>query len=111
MRGAILSGMMGGLSLLPILTDRQVGPSRFPGGWQQVANRSPLASRSVERLASEPPADYVRFTPKSGHQNSVAKCPLCTNSGLMHYSNRGTIHDKYCRFLPVIDVRLKGFGL
>src|SRR6516165_12579509 len=35
-------------------TGRQVGPSRFPGGWQQVANRSPLASRSVERLASEP---------------------------------------------------------
>jgi hypothetical protein len=23
----------------------------------------------------------VRFTPKSGHWNSVAKCPLCANSG------------------------------
>src|SRR5262252_2949391 len=40
----------GRLSLLPILTDRQVGPSRFPCGWQQVANRSRLASRSVARL-------------------------------------------------------------
>src|SRR5262252_6933969 len=42
----------GRLSLLPILTDRQVGPSRFPCGWQQVANRSRLASRSVARLAA-----------------------------------------------------------
>jgi hypothetical protein len=42
----------GRLSFLPILTRRKVGPSRFPCGWQQVANRSQLASRSVERLAS-----------------------------------------------------------
>src|SRR6516225_4900423 len=63
MRGAILSGMMGGLSLLPILTDRQVGPSRFTGGWQQVANRSPLASRSVERLASEPHCGLMSALP------------------------------------------------
>jgi hypothetical protein len=26
----------------------------------------------------------VRFTPKSGHWNSAAKCPLCGKSG--HYS-------------------------
>jgi hypothetical protein len=32
----------GRLSLLPILTGRKVGPSRFPCGWQQVANRSRL---------------------------------------------------------------------
>src|SRR5215469_14481656 len=38
--------------MLPILTGRKVGPSRFPCGWQQVANRSRLPSRSVERLAS-----------------------------------------------------------
>src|SRR6516225_4685521 len=44
----------GWLSLFPILTDRQVGPSRFPHGWQQVANRSRLASRSVARLAERP---------------------------------------------------------
>src|SRR5262249_38595531 len=42
----------GRLSLLPILTARKVGASRFPWGWQQVANRSRLASGSVERLAS-----------------------------------------------------------
>src|SRR5215469_18710617 len=42
----------GRLSLLPIPTDRQVGPSRLPCGWQQVANRSRLASRSVARLAA-----------------------------------------------------------
>jgi len=23
----------------------------------------------------------VHFTPKSGHRNSLAKCPLCANSG------------------------------
>ena len=30
--------------------------------------------------------DNVRFTPKSGHWNSVAKCPLCAKSRLMHCS-------------------------
>jgi hypothetical protein len=29
----------------------------------------------------------VRFTPESGHWNSVAKCLLCAKSGLMHRSN------------------------
>ena len=27
-----------------------------------------------------PPTD-VRFTPKSGHRNSAAQCPLCAKSG------------------------------
>src|SRR5260370_27596779 len=40
----------GRLSLLPILTERKVGPSRFPCGWRQVANRSRLDTGSVERL-------------------------------------------------------------
>jgi hypothetical protein len=35
---------------------------------------------------SECPSD-VRFTPESGHWNSVAKCPLCAISGLMQCSN------------------------
>jgi len=30
-----------------------------------------------------PPID-VRFTPKSGHRNSVTECPLCAKSG--HYA-------------------------
>src|SRR5260370_41736369 len=42
----------GRLSLLPVLTERKGGPSRFPCGWRQVANRSWLASGSVGRLAS-----------------------------------------------------------
>src|SRR6516165_8662648 len=33
----------------------------------------------------------VRFTPKSGHWNSVAKCPLCAKSGLMRC-------EKKCRY-------------
>jgi hypothetical protein len=41
----------GRLSLLPILTERKVGPSRFPCERQrQVANRSRLASGLGERL-------------------------------------------------------------
>jgi hypothetical protein len=38
------ASMMGGFLFF------QVRPSRFPCGWQQVANRSRLASRPVERL-------------------------------------------------------------
>src|SRR6516162_10687897 len=51
----------GRLSLLPIPTDRQVGPSRFPCGWQQVANRSRLASGSVGSLASVQNARFLRY--------------------------------------------------
>src|SRR5260370_38363758 len=47
----------GRLSLLPILTERKVGPSRFPCGWRQVANRSRLDTGSVERLARHPAHD------------------------------------------------------
>src|SRR6266516_3683145 len=42
----------GRLSLLPILTERKVGASRFPSGWRQVANRPRLASGSAGRLES-----------------------------------------------------------
>src|SRR5262252_4854658 len=43
----------GRLSLLPTLTERKIGPARFPRGWRrQVANRSRLASGSVGRLSS-----------------------------------------------------------
>src|SRR5262249_31824985 len=31
---------------------------------------------------------HVRFTPKSGHRNSVVECPLCAKSGLMQCSKR-----------------------
>src|SRR6516165_7848300 len=35
------------------------------------------------------PADYVRFTPKSGHRYSVAECPLCAKAdSFMHRSKR-----------------------
>src|SRR3974377_1355376 len=30
----------------------------------------------------------VRFTPKSGHRNSVVECPLCAKSGHMQCSKR-----------------------
>ena len=33
----------------------------------------------------------VRFTPKSGHWNSVVECPLCAKSGLMHRSKERPI--------------------
>jgi hypothetical protein len=41
----------GRVSVLPILAERKVGPSRFPRGWQQVANCPRLDSGSGERLA------------------------------------------------------------
>ena len=66
------ASMMGGFLFFRYLQEERPKPSRFPRGWQQVANRSRLASKSVERLASEPTADYVRFTPKFRHRNSVA---------------------------------------
>jgi len=31
----------------------------------------------------------VRFTPKSGHWNSVAECPLCARSGHYHHPKTG----------------------
>src|SRR5215470_5671266 len=46
------ANMMGGFLFFRYLQGRKVGPSRFPCGWQQVANCSRLASRSVARLAS-----------------------------------------------------------
>jgi hypothetical protein len=57
----------GRLSLLPILTERKVGPSRFPcGGWRQVANCSRLASGSVGRLGSQRAA-LLKFKRREGH--------------------------------------------
>jgi len=40
----------------------------------------------------------VRFTPKSGHRNSVAQCLLCAKSGLMHRS-------KWHRFDQLIELQ------
>src|SRR5262249_40591687 len=42
----------------------------------------------------------VRFTPKSGHWNSVAKCPLCAKSGHMQCSNSRSIGAGTDVFLP-----------
>src|SRR6516165_3440472 len=39
------------------------------------------SSPSVSTLYWRGPLTNVRFTPKSGHRNSAAKCPLCANSG------------------------------
>jgi len=46
------ASMMGGFLFFRYLQKDKVGPSRFPFGWQQVANRSRLDSRSLEGLAS-----------------------------------------------------------
>src|SRR5262249_34584329 len=49
------------------------------------------------------PADYVRFTPKSGHGWSEFGCPLCAKSGHFAYG------DVIVRCLRRIVVR-RGFG-
>jgi hypothetical protein len=41
----------------------------------------------------EGPASDVRFTPKSGHWNSVVECPLCAKSRHMQCSKRLLISD------------------
>src|SRR6516162_4544591 len=38
-------------------------------------------------------ARYVRFTPNSGHWNSVAKCPLCAKSGHRPFTRSPRRHD------------------
>ena len=43
----------------------------------------------------------VRFTPKSGHRNSLTECPLCANSGLMHCSNLDPRHWAGAREVPL----------
>jgi hypothetical protein len=35
----------------------------------------------------------VRFTPNTGHPSAQSKCPLWTNSGLMHRSKNGPLFD------------------
>src|SRR5262252_9942375 len=36
-------------------------------------------------------AGNVRFTPESGHWNSVVECPLCAKSGLMRRNKRCSV--------------------
>jgi hypothetical protein len=38
----------------------------------------------------------VRSTPKSGHRNSILKCPLCAKSRLKHYSKKAIIQSIVC---------------
>ena len=38
--------------------------------------------------------DDVRFTPKSGHWNSVAKCPLCAKSGPSAMQRKRVLFDR-----------------
>src|SRR6516225_6613114 len=77
----------GRLSLLPILTERKVGPSRFPFGWQQVANRSRLDSRSLEGLAS-----VHRHIPKlrGGRAKVFAKTQQWLSGKVWVSARRGT---------------------
>ena len=76
----------GRLSLLPILTERKVGPSRFPCDWRQVANRSRLATGSVGRLAS---VHKVLFNGFLVHQCSSNARPH-TGTNVRLTSSKGT---------------------
>src|SRR6516165_8343804 len=59
---------------LPMTLSLLVQTARHYQGQQ-----SNLATGAEGRDTSRPPAN-VRFTPKSGHYNSVSKCPLCAKS-------------------------------
>ena len=53
-------------------------------------------------------ATDVRFTPKSGHWDSAAKCPLCAKRDIMQRSNRiAPIGACTAEFLPVVGVGCK----
>src|SRR6516165_9563838 len=39
----------------------------------------PMSALGQKRTLKRPP--NVRFTPKSGHRNSLVECPLCATSG------------------------------
>src|SRR6516162_639746 len=53
---------------------------------------APKRDRNHIRFGSKadihPPSADVRFTPKSGHWNSTAQCPLCAKSGLMRLQQK-----------------------
>src|SRR6516225_2990366 len=56
------------------------------------------------------PPINVRFTPKSGHRNSLTGCPLCATSGHMHCSNRdllGEVLTNFCQQLAWAAVSIK----
>jgi hypothetical protein len=50
-----------------------------------ICSHSARTEQAVFRFGSKADIsltpDDVRFTPKSGHRNSAAKCPLCAKSG------------------------------
>jgi len=59
---------------------------RFVMGASQQSRRADVRFGSKADIAASP--INVRFTPKSGHRNSAAKCPLCAKSGLMQCSKK-----------------------
>src|SRR6516164_4269281 len=48
----------------------------------------------------------VRFTPKSGHRNSVVECPLCAKSGLVQCSKKILRRGFYMRAMAIFEVML-----
>jgi len=49
-------------------------------GFDRHSPRNNRQSR-MSALGHAAPPSNVRFTPKSGHWNSAAQCPLCAKSG------------------------------
>jgi hypothetical protein len=65
-------------------------PVRIEYGGLRFASQQIAASHVCfgSKADIEVSLSNVRFTPKSGHRNSVAGCPLCATGGLMHCSKR-----------------------
>ena len=46
----------------------------------------------------------VRFTPKSGHRNSVVECPLCAKSGHRSLTGRFSLRQELCRIPSIVKL-------
>src|SRR5262249_36525368 len=53
----------------------------------------PPPGRGAVYFVRDPTVGNVRFTPKSGHWNSVASCPLCAKSGHSALRKRTALFD------------------
>jgi len=68
----------GGFRLMMGPTDL-LGPMLQGQNEAQAKKSTPIVPAKLDLLSRA--FHNVRFTPKSGHWNSIEECPLCANSG------------------------------
>src|SRR5262249_40032319 len=81
----VLDLFISSVEIWPLLTS----PSQHAGRRAGTSALLPLAVMAACPI-------NVRFTPKSGHWNSTAKCPLCAKSGRQASTSREAIQHCFC---------------